>query len=351
MSRFLDNKYNSLKPYTPGEQPQGKSYIKLNTNELPYAPSVQAQRAAAEQLESLRLYPDPAATCLKAPLAESFGVLPENVFVANGSDEVLAFCFMALCPKGASFADITYGFYSVYAALYGVDAEIIPLSDDFSIDVSEYMGEERTIFIANPNAPTGIALSLEVVEKLVAQNSQRLVIIDEAYVDFGAQSAVPLTKKYDNLMVVGTFSKSRAMAGARLGYAVANRELIADLERIKFSFNPYNVSRPTMAAGAAAIADVAYFEQCIDKVVATRQWTNEQLKSLGFELTDSRANFIFARHTRMNAQDIYEKLKQKGILVRWFDAPRIRNFLRISIGTDENMRALVDAVKHILAEK
>ena len=355
MSRFLNSKYQELEAYTPGEQPRDKKYIKLNTNESPYPPSAGVIAAVnSTQVESLNLYPDPTCKTLKSALAKRFGVETENIFVSNGSDDILNFSFMAFCEgnkTGVRFPEISYGFYSVYAELHGVSYKAIPLSEDFSIKICDYMHNDSTVVIANPNAPTGLALSLDDIEKIVCANPDNLVLIDEAYVDFGAQSAVELTKKYDNLLVVGTFSKSRSMAGARLGYAIANSNIIEDLEKIKYSTNPYNINRLTLVAGETALAEDKYYMDNCKKIIETREKTQQKLCELGFYMTDSKANFIFAKSDRIGGQELYEKLKARGILVRHFSKEKIKDYNRITVGTPEQMDALVDAVTDILKEK
>lgn len=348
MSRFLDARFETLTPYTPGEQPRVQNLIKLNTNESPYPPSPLAVQAAQVQAQGLQLYSNPACTQAVVPLAACLGVQPQQVFVGNGSDEVLALCFAALCPQGAAFADITYGFYPVWAALCGLRQQIIPLRNDFTLAVADYAGLGKTIFIANPNAPTGLALTPEEIEEILRTNKDNLVVVDEAYVDFGAQSVVPLLQSYQNLMVVGTFSKSRQLAGGRFGYAVASPALIEDLNRIKFSFNPYNVNSMTLAAAAGALRDAEYFERCRQKVINTRARTLQALRRMGFEVTDSLANFVFVKHPKKQGKTLYEELRQKGVLVRHWDAPRISEYLRISIGTDAQMDALFAALEELL---
>lgn len=346
MSRFLDKRFWALEPYVPGEQPQTGQAIKLNTNESPYSPAPGVAAAVAGEAAWLNLYPDPEAKTLKAALAETLGVEPGQVFLGNGSDEILAFIFQALCPAGVAFADITYGFYRVYAALYGLDAKVVPLREDFTLAPQDYTGLEdgRTIVLANPNAPTGLGLPRAAIQGIISASPQSLVVVDEAYVDFGAESALPLLKQHDNLMVVGTFSKSRSLAGGRLGYAVASPALVEDLERIKFSFNPYNLNRMTMAAGLAALEDTAYFEDCRTRIMATRQQAKAALEQLGFECTASQANFLFARHPRHSAEALYTALKARGILVRWFNQSRICQWLRITIGTPAQIQALQAAL-------
>ena len=349
MSRFLKEHFRSLEAYTPGEQPRELRCIKLNTNENPYppAPSVVAAMSA-EQVELLRLYSDPTAKGLKEKLAKLYDVKPENVFVSNGSDEVLNFAFMAFGGQGAVFPDISYGFYQVYGDLHGIAYEKIPLKEDFSIDPGEYCGVNKMVVIANPNAPTGLCLSRDQVEKIVRSNPDSLVLIDEAYVDFGGESALPLIGQYDNLLVTRTFSKSRCLAGGRLGYAFANEAVIADLEKIKYSTNPYNINRLTLLLGEATVdADPYYQEKCA-AIRAARAWTTRQLEDLGFTVLPSSANFVFAKSDRITGADLYAALKARGILVRHFDDPRIVDFNRITIGTPEEMETLINTVKEVL---
>jgi histidinol-phosphate aminotransferase len=347
MSRFLSPKHQSLNAYTPGEQPRVK-LIKLNTNESPYPPSPEAIRALTPAaLERCRLYSDIPARDLCAATAEFYGIDPENVLYSNGSDEILAFAFQAFGEKGVSFPDITYGFYPVWCELFGLPTTVIPVKEDFSIDLDEYWGG-GLIVIANPNAPTGIALPLEKIEGLVRANPDTVVLIDEAYVDFGGESAVPLVSKYDNLVVVQTFSKSRSLAGARLGFAIAQPHLIADINRIKGSFNPYNVGTPAQLMGAAAMRDRAYFEKTQKAVMETREWARRALLSLGFTVPESGANFLFAKPPKISGEALQKALRERGILVRRFDIPRIRDHLRISVGSNDDMQALIDAIRDIL---
>lgn len=349
MSKFLASEFDALEAYVPGEQPQDRKYIKLNTNESPFPPSpavLEAVNAAA--VEKLRLYSDPCCRETRRAVAETFGVKPENVLLTNGSDESLNFLFLATCPRGAAFADITYGFYSVFGALYGRDCDEIPLREDFTVNPSDYRETDKTIFLANPNAPTGLALTTAQIEALVAEKPDRLVVIDEAYVDFGAESAIPLTKRYDNLAVVGTFSKSRSLAGARLGFTIATEALIADLDKIRYSTNPYNVNRLTLAAGAAAIRDTAYFETCRGKIIEAREYAKTELRRRGCVVTDSLANFLFVKPSGLSGGDYYQKLKERGILVRHFRSPRIADYVRITVGTMDDMRALLDATDEIM---
>ena len=352
MSRFLKREYTSLEEYTPGEQPQGRKYVKLNTNESPYPPSEKALAAAQEELARSNLYPDPDCALLKEAIAEHLGLKRENIFIGNGSDEVLSFSFMAFFSHlPVIFPDISYGFYKVYAELYGCQATFAPLKDDFSIDINDYIGKNSHIVIANPNAPTGILLSVSDIEKIIASNHDKIVLIDEAYIDFGGESAVTLVNKYDNLIVARTFSKSRSLAGARLGFAAANEAIIRDLEKIKFSTNPYNINRTTLAIGLGAINDTAYFEECRKKIIENRDYTSNELKKLGFTMTDSRANFIFARHNAVSGEELYLALKEKGVLVRHFDSPRTKDYNRITIGTREETDILISKISEILEEK
>lgn len=355
MSRFLSSKYRELEAYTPGEQPTDMKYIKLNTNESPYPPSEGVLKAVnPAEVSRLNLYSDPTCKALKAAVAGLYGKRSENIFLSNGSDDILNFSFMAFCEgskRRVKFPEISYGFYSVYAELHGVDYTAVPLMEDFSINVDDYLSNDATVVIANPNAPTGLALSLDEVERIVAANPDNLVLIDEAYVDFGAESAVALTEKYDNLLVVGTFSKSRSLAGARLGYAVANEQIIADLEKIKYSTNPYNINRLTLLAGEAAIADNAYYVSNCQEIIKTREYTKAALESLGFYCTDSKANFLFAKSDEIGGEELYLALKSGGILVRHFTKEKIKDFNRITVGTREQMDALIAATKEILKEK
>ncbi len=352
MSRFLSEKYSSLTPYTPGEQPKERKYIKLNTNESPFPPSKKAIEEACRAAQSLELYSDPEAKRLTAKIAELCDVTPDRVLCTNGSDEILNFAFMAFCDRQspAVFPDITYGFYSVFASLNGVPYEEIPLSGDFTINVNDYLGINKNIFIANPNAPTGIALGLDEIERIVRSNPDNIVVIDEAYVDFGAESAVALTQKYDNLLVTQTFSKSRSMAGARLGFGIGCPSLIADLNMIKYSTNPYNVNSMTMAAGLGVLEDGEYTRENCKAVGENREYTVNELKELGFTMTESKANFIFAKHEKIDGGELYLKLRERGILVRHFAKPRISEYNRITVGSREQMEALVSAVRSILEE-
>ena len=349
MSRFLSQQYRSLEAYTPGEQPRDTQYIKLNTNESPYPPAPSVVAAVTpEQVELLRLYSDPTAKELKEKLAGLYAVKPENVFVSNGSDEVLNFAFMAFGGQGVVFPEISYGFYEVYAELYQLDYEKIPLEQDFSLDYEKYCGKNKMVVIANPNAPTGISIPVWQIEEILKSNPDSLVLIDEAYVDFGGQSALPLIAKYDNLLVVRTFSKSRNLAGGRLGYAFANPAIIADLEKIKYSTNPYNINRLTLLLGAATVDAEDYYREKCGEIIKTRTWTAKQLEKLGFFVLPSDTNFLFAKTRKMDGGQLYETLKSRGILVRHFGNPKISQYNRITIGTREQMEVLINTLKEVL---
>lgn len=353
MGRFFSHKFDTLTPYTPGEQPRINNLIKLNTNESPFPPSPKAVKAASEAAEVLELYSDPTCSALTEKMAETLGVRPSQVLMTNGSDEILNFAFMAFsdADNPIVFPDITYGFYPVFADFSGIPYEEIPLDSDFKINVSDYIGINKNIVIANPNAPTGIALNLSEIEQIVSSNPDNVVIIDEAYVDFGNESAVSLVDKYDNLLVTGTFSKSRSMAGARLGYGVACKELIADLNTIKYSTNPYNVNRMTMAAGIGALEDEAYTRDNCRTICENREYTMSKLKDMGFSMTPSTTNFIFAKHPEVSGEDIYTKLRERNILVRHFTGERIVEYNRITVGTREQMDTFLDAVREILEDR
>ena len=349
MSRFLSQQYRSLEAYTPGEQPRDTQYIKLNTNESPYPPAPSVVAAVTpEQVELLRLYSDPTARELKEKLAGLYAVKPENVFVSNGSDEVLNFAFMAFGGQGVVFPDISYGFYEVYAELYRLDYEKIPLEQDFSLDYEKYCDRNKMVVIANPNAPIGISIPVWQIEEILKRNPDSLVLIDEAYVDFGGQSALPLIAKYDNLLVVRTFSKSRNLAGGRLGYAFANPAIIADLEKIKYSTNPYNINRLTLLLGAATVDAEDYYREKCGEIIKTRTWTAKQLEKLGFFVLPSDTNFLFAKTRKMDGGQLYETLKSRGILVRHFGNPKISQYNRITIGTREQMEVLINTLKEVL---
>ena len=355
MSRFWSAVVHGLTPYVPGEQPKLDNLVKLNTNEHPYGPSPRALEAIrAATGDGLRLYPDPNADALKAALAQRHGVQPQQIFVGNGSDEVLAHAFMALLKHDRAlwFPDITYSFYPVYCGLYGIEQRTIPLADDFSIKVEDYLpqGSERpgAIIFANPNAPTGRLLPLQAVERIVAANQDGVVVVDEAYVDFGGESAISLIDRYPNLLVVHTFSKSRSLAGLRVGFAAGHADLIDALERVKDSFNSYPLDRLAIAGAVASVEDEAFFQESCNKVIATRETLVKEMQALGFEVLPSAANFIFARHPERDGAELTAELRKRAIIVRHFKAPRIDQFMRITIGTDAQCALLVGALKDSL---
>ncbi len=352
MSRYFSKKYESLVPYTPGEQPKDTQYVKLNTNESPFPPSPKAQLYASKAAMNLQLYSDPQCRELVDIACKRFNVNEDEIIFSNGSDEVLNFAFMAFCDENtpAVFPDITYGFYTVFAQINNLPYKQIPLKDDFSICVDDYKNTNGTIFIANPNAPTGIALTVDEIEYIVKSNPDNIVVIDEAYVDFGAECVVPLTKKYDNLLVTQTFSKSRSLAGGRLGFAIGNKALIQDLNTIKYSTNPYNVNSLTMAAGVGSLLDDSYYMDNCKTIIYNRAWTVNELKALGFEIIDSKANFVFAKHSKAKGKDIYLRLKEKGVLIRHFDKDRLSPYNRITIGSMEQMTILIEKLKEVLEE-
>lgn len=352
MSKYLSPRFESLDAYTPGEQPRDQKYIKLNTNECPYPPSPKVIEAIDKEKNLLNLYPDPTAKCLKTAIAENLGLNADNIFVANGSDEVLALSFMAFCDKdtGVAYPDISYGFYSVYADLFTLDSKVIPLKDDFSVCPNDYFNLGRTIFIANPNAPTGLCLSLNEISDILENNKNNVVVIDEAYVDFGGKSAVKLLDKYPNLLVVRTFSKSRNLAGGRIGFALGSNELITDLELMKFSFNPYNINRLSLVSATAAMKDIEYFDKCVGEIKNTRSFLIKELEVLGFNVIPSCANFIFAKKDGISGEKLYLKLKENGILIRHFNKERIKDYIRITIGTMDETLSLINTIKTIIDE-
>ena len=351
MSRFLSERFSSIEPYTPGEQPKLTNLIKLNTNESPFPPSPNVIKALNEtEISKLNLYSDPDTKEVVEAIAKTLGVNSNQILMGNGSDEILAFAFQAFCDKDHEpcFADITYGFYPVFCELYGLNPEIIPLKDDLSIDYNDYAGKNKPIFIANPNAPTGLALNLCEIEKILESNKDTIVLIDEAYVDFGAESAISLIDKYDNLIVSRTFSKSRNLAGARIGFAVSNPELIADMCKMKFSFNPYNLNRLSIIAGKESVLDTEYFDSCISSIMGTREYTVKELEKRGFTIPDSKANFIFAKHNTLSGEEYFNELRKRNIIVRYFSKERIKDYVRITIGSEEQMTALINATDEIL---
>ena len=350
MSRFFSPTLSHLDPYTPGDPPQDRSYVKLNTNESPYPPAPAVLEAVQKETGRLQLYPDPACAALRQKAAAYYGLEPDQIMAGNGSDENLFFALRAFCDEDhpLAHADITYGCYTVWCGLLHIPEDIIPLEADFSLDPIQYHGRKETIVIANPNAPTGLALPPEAIGAIADANPDNVVIVDEAYVDFGAQSCVPLIASHDNLLVVQTFSKSRQMAGARLGLTMGNRELIADMERVRSSLNPYNINRMTLAAGIAALESTGYFNETRHQIMETRAWTAGELARRGFELTHSQTNFLFARTDRMEGGTLYQALRDKGVLVRHFSAPRISDWLRITVGTMEQMETLLNKLDEIL---
>ena len=350
MGRFFSEKYADLEAYVPGEQPKDQQYIKLNTNENAFPPHPAVAEAAEREARNLHLYPDPECTELRAVLAERLGLAPDELIMVNGSDDILNFAFMAFCDAHipAVFPDITYGFYPVFARLNRVPFREIPLQEDLTVRAEDYLQAGGTIFLANPNAPTGIALSRKQIERILQANPHNVVVVDEAYVDFGAESCIPLIREYDNLLVTQTFSKSRSMAGGRLGYGAANPEMIRDLNTLRYSTNPYNIDRMTLAAGTACLQHDDYNEENCRTIARTRDRTREELIKLGFEVTHSSANFLFARHPEISGGELYRKLKARGILIRHFDTERIRDYNRISIGTDEQMDAFLNAAAELL---
>jgi histidinol-phosphate aminotransferase len=349
MSRFWSPVVHTLSPYVPGEQPKRDGLIKLNTNENPYPPSPRALAAIAAATERLRLYPDPGASALRATIAARQGVASEQVFVGNGSDEVLAHTFQALLKHDAPllFPDITYSFYPVYCALYGIRCEEVPLDAGMKVQIADYRRPCSAILLPNPNAPTGIALSHDAIEALVTEHPDQLVVVDEAYVDFGAESAVPLVARHDNLLVVQTLSKSRALAGLRVGFAIGQRPLIEALERVKDSFNSYPLDCLALAGAAAAIEDEAWFQETRGRIMKSREALARDLAALGFEVLPSLANFVFARHPRQRGAALAAALREQGVLVRHFRKPRIEDFLRITVGTDGECARLIAVLRRL----
>ena len=341
-------------PYVPGEQPNKKNMIKLNTNENPYPPAPGVTECLEKfDTDRFRLYPDPAVTALVNELAAFHNVKPEQVFVGVGSDAVLAMCFLTFFngSKPILFPDITYSFYDVWADTFRVPFQTKPLDENFNIRPEDYREENGGIIFPNPNAPTGVELGQDAIEDILQHNPDQIVIVDEAYVDFGATSALPLLEKYDNLIVVRTFSKSRSMAGMRIGYAIAASKVIRYLNDVKYSFNSYTMDQLSIDLGVEAVKDNAYFEENISKIINTRERSKERLKALGFSFRDSRSNFIFATHESCPAKEIFEALKEQDIYVRYFEKPRIDNYLRITIGTDEEMDQFFAFLKKYLAER
>jgi histidinol-phosphate aminotransferase len=351
MSIFLNPDIEKMTAYVPGEQPRDQEYIKLNTNESPFPPPAAVLDAVSrEEVARLRLYPEPDCTALIAALAKEYGVSPKSIILGNGSDEILNFCFLAFfsAKQKLLFPDITYGFYRVFADLYRLPYTEVPLRDDFTIDPDDYIGKGANIVIANPNAPTGIEMAQDKIEEIVRTNPDHIVVIDEAYVDFGGTSAVPLTEKYPNLVVVMTFSKSRSLAGGRVGFAIANEALIRDLKTVKYSTNPYNINRLSQAAALASVMSSNDMRANCKTIVSNREYLADELSQMGFAVLPSKTNFLFAKSDRIGGQALYLALKQRGVLVRHFGAERISDFVRITVGTREQIDTLLLHIRNIL---
>ncbi len=353
MSRFFSSRYAGLDPYVPGEQPQDRQYIKLNTNESPFPMSPRAMEEIRKQAEKIQLYPDPECSELVKTASKAFGIPEDCLLFTNGSDEILNFAFMAYCDSEcpAVFPNITYGFYPVFAGINGVPFQEIPLREDFSVEIESYFHVGKTIFLANPNAPTGIALKRSEIEQILYHNPDNIVVIDEAYVDFGAESCLPLIRDHDNLLVTQTFSKSRSMAGARLGFGAGSPSLIEDLRTIKYSTNPYNINRFTAAAGIGALLDQEYTAHNCERIRENREYAARELRELGFVLTPSEANFLFAKHPGISGEGLYQRLKQRGILVRHFSRNEIRDWNRITVGSRAEMEKLINTVREIVEDR
>lgn len=353
MSRYWNSKISNIEPYIPGEQPQDKNYIKLNTNENPYGPSPRVIQKLNENVnDDLRLYPDPTCGELINTIAKYYNLTNDQIFIGNGSDEVLALSFMTFFEKGRKvlFPGITYSFYEVYANLFNIDYELVPLDEEFKIPIKGFCGENGGIVIPNPNAPTSLLLSINSLKQIVEKNQDSLVIIDEAYIDFGGESMVDYINEYDNLLVIQTFSKSRSLAGMRIGIALGNKDLIEGLNRVKNSFNSYTVNRLSLVAAKESLLDEEYFNKTVNQIIATREWVIKELKNLDFHVLESKTNFLFVSHNKVPAEFLYLKLKEKGILVRYFNKERIDNYLRITIGSDFDMKILIETLKEILCE-
>ncbi len=349
MGNFRDN-IRKVVPYVPGEQPKRK-VIKLNTNENPYSPSNKVMKAMDSfEWDSLRRYPDPDCIVLRKAIADYYGLDTENIFVGVGSDDVIATSFLTFfnSENPLLFPDITYSFYSVWADLYNIKYEKVPVDKDFRIHAEDYYRENGGVIFPNPNAPTAICEPLEFIEDILKNNTDSVVIVDEAYIDFGGKSAIELTKKYENLLVVQTFSKSRSMAGMRIGFAIGNKELIDAMNDVKFSINSYTMNQTSLVMGVASIQDDEYFKETTSKIIATRERIKKELEALSFECTDSKTNFLFATNKNKSAREIFEELKKRDIFVRYFNQPGIDNYLRITIGTDEEMDKLIKELKDIL---
>ena len=349
-----ENNVRRVVPYVPGEQPKDTNVVKLNTNENPYPPSPNVRKALDDfDCGKMRLYPDPEASVLVDAIAENYGVKPEQVFVGVGSDDVISMAFLTFfnSDKPVLFPDVTYSFYDVWAEVYRIPYKQMPLDENFRINAKDYMTENGGIIFPNPNAPTGVLESVDMIEEIVKANHDSVVMIDEAYIDFGGKSCLPLIEKYDNLLVIQTFSKSRSMAGMRIGYAMGNEKLIKYMNDVKFSINSYTMNHITQICGAEAVKDKAYFEEHVNKIIDSREYTKKKLTELGFTFPDSMSNFIFAKHESADANEIFAKLKEKKIFVRHWNKPRISDYLRISIGTPEEMEKLISALGEILGKQ
>lgn len=353
MSIFLVDEYKDMEPYVPGEQPKDKPYIKLNANETSMPPSPKVFEAISKsEIWNMSYYADPHCHEFRQAVADVYHVNEDEVFVGNGADEVLSFCLMSFFRRGMKiyFPDITYGFYRTYAKTYGLDMVEIPVKDDLGIDIEDYMNVDGDIIFANPNNPTGLMVPVKDIERLVKADSKRMVIIDEAYIDYADESCLPLATKYPNLVVVRTFSKSRNMAGTHVGFAVASREIIEDMNKIKFSFNPFNLNSITMAAGIASVRDVDYLKECVKKTISVREKTKKQLEKLGFHVIPSKANFLFVSHDQVSSSQLCKALKEEGILTRHFADAKLNKYLRITMGTSDEMKVVMIAIKEILEE-
>lgn len=353
MIQYANDRVAALDAYVPGEQPRDMKYIKLNTNESPFSPSPLVTARLSGEETRLNLYPDPTCATLAAAVSVAYGVKDENLIFTNGSDEILNFALLAFCDgsRGLVFPDITYGLYPVLCEMYGIPYRKIPVGEDFSVNPRDYCGVGQNVIIANPNAPTGLCLPTSDIEMIVKSNPGNVVIIDEAYIAFGGESCVKLVGKYENLLVTRTFSKSHSLAGARLGMGIGSLVLIKYLHKVKYSFNAYSINRMTLLAGTAAIEDEGYYNANCRMIAATRERIRAELETLGFSVTDTKTNFLFAKSSKITGAELYEKLKRRGILIRHFSAPRIADFNRITVGTDEQMDAFISAVKEILIEK
>lgn len=353
MSYFLVDEFSDMEPYIPGEQPKDKKYIKLNANETSLPPSPKVIEAITkDEMIKMGHYSDPYCMNLRTAIAEQYDVDPMQVFVGNGADEVLGFIFMSFFSPRLKLCcpDITYEFYWTYAKTYRVDLKQILVREDFSIDIEKFVKTKRDVILANPNNPTGLFIPKEDIERIVSVNPKRMVIVDEAYIDFAGNSCVELVKKYNNLVVVHTFSKSRNLAGARLGYAISSKEIISDMEKIKFTFNPYNLSTMSLAAGTAAVKDYAYMQQCVATTIENRENTKNELRKLGFVGPDTVTNFVFVKHDKIDAKKMCKELKNRGILVRHYSEPKINDYLRITIGTSDEMKQVIQTIKDIMTD-